>query len=152
MHDHPSTPITITNMSSTSRPSPAATAAGSIGLAVLGDTRTIMLTTYRRDGTPVGTPVHVVVGGPVAWARTFEPSGKMKRLRRNPDVEVAPCTTRGRITGPAVAARARILDGEEDAAASRRLAARWPVIHGRLIPWLHRRTGKITRHLELTPR
>jgi PPOX class probable F420-dependent enzyme len=113
---------------------------------------TVLLTSYRKDGTPVGTPVHVVVTGDVACVRTFDPSGKLKRIRRNPNVEVAPCTFRGRVLGPSVPARARVLEGDESDAAARALAAKHPVLHGRLIPWYHRRRGLRTTHLELTPR
>jgi uncharacterized protein len=115
--------------------------------------RTILLTTYRRDGTPVGTPVNVVVvGNDVAYIRTFDPSGKLKRMRRNADVEVAPSTIRGRVTGPTVAARARILTGAESDAAAAALAHRFPFFHGRLIPWYHRHKGFVTTQIELTAR
>ncbi|HZP28898.1 MAG TPA: PPOX class F420-dependent oxidoreductase [Acidimicrobiia bacterium] len=116
------------------------------------DDRQILLTTYRRDGTPVGTPVHVVVDGDHAYVRTFEPSGKLKRIRRNPDVEVAPSTLRGRPTGPATPATARVLEGDEAEHAARLLAAKYPVLHGRLIPWYHRRKRLVTTELELTAR
>jgi len=115
--------------------------------------RTILLTTYRRDGTPVGTPVNVVVGpGDVAYIRTFDPSGKLKRMRRNADVDVAPCTVRGRVTGPTVPARVRILTGAESDTAAAALARRFPLLHGRLIPRYHRRKGLVTTQIELTPR
>ena len=42
--------------------------------------KTIALTTYRRDGTPVITPVHIAVVGSVAYIRTFDPSG-VRRIR-----------------------------------------------------------------------
>ena len=113
------------------------------------DQRNVLLTTYRRDGTPVGTPVHIAVVGDIAYVRTFDPSGKLKRLRRNPDVEIAPCTVRGRATGLGMRATARILDGEESARAARALAGKYPFLHGRLIPWYHRRKGLVTTHIEL---
>ncbi|MGH9244940.1 MAG: PPOX class F420-dependent oxidoreductase [Acidimicrobiales bacterium] len=113
--------------------------------------KTVLLTTYRRDGTPVGTPVHVVAESNVAYIRTFDPSGKLKRMRRNPYVEVAPSTMRGRVTGPALAARARVLEGEESNAVARALARKYPLAHGKLIPWFHRRKGLTTVHIELTP-
>jgi PPOX class probable F420-dependent enzyme len=81
--------------------------------------RNVLLTTYRRDGTPVGTPVHIAVVGSKAYIRTFDPSGKLERIRRNSEVEIAPSTIRGRVTGPAMRARARILDGDEAARAGR---------------------------------
>ena len=116
----------------------------------LAEERTVLLTTYRRDGTPVGTPVHIAGDGEHVYIRTFAPSGKVKRLRRNTSVAVAACTMRGRVTGPALAATARILDGDEAEAAARALAAKYPLLHGHLIPWYHRRRGLVTTHVELT--
>jgi hypothetical protein len=113
--------------------------------------RQVLLTTYRRDGSAVGTPVHVAVDGDRAYVRTFTPSGKVTRLRREPRAEIAPCTLRGRATGPALAVTVRFLGGEEADRAGRLVAGRHPVVHRRLIPWLHRRTGRTTTHLELTP-
>jgi uncharacterized protein len=113
--------------------------------------KTIRLITYRRDGTPISTPVHVVAHDDVAYIRTFDPSGKLKRMRNNPEVQVAPSTVRGRVTGETRVARARILTGEESDAAGRALARKYPILHGRLIPWFHRRKGLVTTHIELTP-
>jgi PPOX class probable F420-dependent enzyme len=119
----------------------------------IASAKTILLTTYRRDGTPVGTPVNVaVVGEDVAYIRTFDPSGKLKRMRRNAHVEVAPSTLRGRATGPAVAARARVLAGSESQVAATALAGKYPLTHGHVIPWYHRRKGLVTTQIELTPR
>jgi PPOX class probable F420-dependent enzyme len=119
----------------------------------IASAKTILLTTFKRDGTPVGTPVNVaVMSGDVAYVRTFDPSGKLKRMRRNADVEVAPSTLRGRATGPSVPARARVLAGSESETAATALAHKYPLMHGRLIPWYHRRKGLITTQIELTPR
>jgi hypothetical protein len=96
--------------------------------------------------------VHVVAHDDVAYIRTFDPSGKLKRMRNNPEVEVAPSTVRGRVTGESRRAKARILTGEEADAAGRALARKYPILHGRLIPWFHRRKGLVTTHIELTPR
>jgi uncharacterized protein len=118
----------------------------------LADERQVSLTTFRRDGTPVSTPVHLVVDGARILVRTFDPSGKLKRIRANPDVEIAPCTLRGRVTGRTLPATVRILQGEESAAAAAALATKYPFLHGRLIPWYHRRKSLVTTQLELTPR
>src|SRR6266567_2341971 len=99
--------------------------------------RNVLLTTYRRDGTPVGTPVHIAVAGTVAYIRTFDPSGKLKRMRRNDEVEIAPCTVRGRVTGSAMRATTRVLNGDESERAGRALVEKYPFLHGRLIPWYH---------------
>jgi PPOX class probable F420-dependent enzyme len=69
----------------------------------------ISLVSFRRDGTPVATPVWFVVDGERLLAITDAHSAKVKRIRRNPDVTVAPCKPDGRVTGASVAARATIL-------------------------------------------
>lgn len=76
--------------------------------------RYVSLTTFRRDGTPVATPVWLVAweDGIAVW--TNAGSGKVKRLRRNPSVTVAPCTIRGRPLGDPVEGRARALTAEEN--------------------------------------
>lgn len=111
---------------------------------------TALLTTYRRDGTPVGTPVHVAVEGEHAYFRTWSSTGKLKRLRRNPQVDLAPSTFGGQPTGPAVHASARILDGAEARHAARLLGAKYPIVHSWLIPLAHRLMGKQTIHIELS--
>jgi uncharacterized protein len=113
--------------------------------------RTILLTTYRRDGTPVGTPVHIAVEGDRAFVRTWDTTGKLKRIRRNPGVEVCPSTAGGRPTGAAIRAHARVLEGEQSARAGRMLAQKYPVLHGLLIPLVHRLRGNETIHIELSP-
>lgn len=111
--------------------------------------RTVLLTTYRRDGTPVGTPVHVAVDGDLAFVRTWDTTWKLERIRNNPEVGLAPSTLRGKPTGPAIRARARILKGDESARAGRRLAEKYPILHGVLIPLVHRLRGNETIHVEL---
>src|SRR5918994_6959571 len=58
--------------------------------------RTVLLTTFRRDGTPVRTPVSIVVEGDRAFVRTWNTAGKANRIRSNPEVTIAPCTAGGR--------------------------------------------------------
>jgi uncharacterized protein len=120
--------------------------------ARLADNKYVLLTTYKRDGTPVATPVHVVARDGHVYVRTFDPSGKLKRIRNYPGVEVAPSTGRGKVLGPSLPARARVLVGAESADAGEALADKYPILHGHLIPWYHRRKGLTTTQLELTPR
>ena len=47
------------------------------------DQKTVVLTTYRRDGTPVDTPVHVAMDQGRAFVTTYEAAYKTKRLRRS---------------------------------------------------------------------
>ena len=112
--------------------------------------KTVLLTTFRRDDAPVGTPVHIAVDGDRAFVRTFDTAGKLKRIRNNPEVELAPSTMGGTPTGPAIRARARLLDGDESAHAARLIARKYPIIHGMLIPLIHRLRGNRTMHIELT--
>ena len=48
-------------------------------------------------------------------------------------------------------AHARVLEGEESARAGRMLARKYPVLHGLLIPLVHRLRGNETIHIELSP-
>ncbi|MEW1720259.1 PPOX class F420-dependent oxidoreductase [Streptomyces sp. NPDC093109] len=81
----------------------------------LGRSRYVSLTTYRKDGTGVATPVwHAVDGGELfIWTRSD--SWKVKRIRNNGKALVTPCDARGR-TAPGVVGApgtARLLDGAE---------------------------------------
>jgi uncharacterized protein len=67
----------------------------------------VRLTTFRRDGTPVPTAVHIVVDGDTAFFRTWNTAGKAKRLRHTPAVLVAPSTFRGHPRGPEIRAQAQ---------------------------------------------
>ena len=113
--------------------------------------KTVLLTTYRRDGTPVGTPVHIAVDGDRTFVRTFDTAWKLKRIRNNPEVEVAPSTVRGKPTSPAIRARARVLSGDESAYAGRAIARKYPILQGFLVPLVHRLRRNKTIHIELKP-
>jgi uncharacterized protein len=78
-------------------------------MADLGRQRYVSITTYRRDGSPVATPVWVTASGGRLYVWTGARTGKARRIRRNPEVTVAPCTARGRLTAPAVPARAQVV-------------------------------------------
>lgn len=110
----------------------------------------IQLTTFRRDGTPVATPVHVVVLGDTAVFRTWDVSGKAKRIRHSPSVTVAPSTARGRPRGSAIRARATLLEGLESERAAGMLAKKHPIMHGWLIPRVHRLRGWATQQYQLS--
>jgi uncharacterized protein len=111
----------------------------------------VLLTTYRRDGTPVGTAVNIAIDGDRAFVRTPHRAGKVKRLRNNPNVEIAPSTSRGKPTGPSVRAQAKLLSGDEATHASKVLARKYRIIQGVLVPLVHRLTRSRTLHYELTP-
>jgi PPOX class probable F420-dependent enzyme len=60
-------------------------------LLALADHRFVSLTTFRRSGAPVSTPVWVSRDGDLLVVLTPVGSGKVKRLRHDPRVEIAPC-------------------------------------------------------------
>src|SRR5829696_3380161 len=111
----------------------------------------VLLTTYKRDGTPVGTAVNIVVERDHAYFRTWDTAWKLKRIRNIPEIEFAPSTARGRPTAPATKARARVLEGEESARAGKLLARKYPAMHGLLVPLVHRLRGNVTMHVVLVP-
>jgi len=115
----------------------------------LRDTKTVLLTTFRRDGTPVATPVSIAFDGERAFFRTWHKAYKVRRLRTNPAVEVAPATLRGEPTGPPIAARTRLLDGDEARLAARALARRHRFLQALLVPLAHRVMRYRTLHYEL---
>lgn len=73
----------------------------------------LSLTTFRRDGTPVPTPVWLTRDGESLLVTTEMDSGKVKRIRNNPEVLVASCDMRGRLTGEPIPARATLQDPDQ---------------------------------------
>ncbi|MEU2578634.1 PPOX class F420-dependent oxidoreductase [Streptomyces anulatus] len=103
----------------------------------------VSLTTYRKNGTPVATPVWAAAEGDVLYVWTRSDSWKVKRLRNNGKVVVTVCDVRGRIAEGASSAEgtAKLLD-EDGTRAVRKLLARkytwkfwlvdWPATVARL--------------------
>jgi hypothetical protein len=85
-----------------------------VDAAGLARERYISLTTFKRDGTTAATPVWVGSDdGERLLVWTGAGTWKVKRIRRDPRVRVAPCDARGRPRGDAVDATARVLDDPE---------------------------------------
>jgi PPOX class probable F420-dependent enzyme len=103
--------------------------------------RNVVLTTYKRDGTPVETKVHLAIVDGRAYVRTYGKAWKWKRVRNTPDSELDSIPVRG-----------RILAGDEAGAAARALARKYRVLHGFLIPWAHRLMRTPTIHMEFVGR
>jgi len=101
----------------------------------------ISLTTVRKNGAKVATPVWFGEDGDKLYVMTRSTMGKVKRIRNNPLVEVAPCTMSGRLTGDKLFAHARILPPEEHAQARQAInrkywMARLPLIWSRTDTYL----------------
>lgn len=123
-------------------------------LAPFVQQKTIALTTYRKDGTPVNTAVSIAVDGDRAYVRSFERAWKTRRMARNPEVTIAPSDARGTATGPAIRATARRLSGAEYVHASQALGRKYPFLQGFFVPLSHRlgraKTGRTVQFV-LTP-
>lgn len=94
----------------------------------------ISLETYRKDGQGVRTPVWFVEedngeGGSVVYVRTSDDTGKYKRVRNNPSVQIAPCDMRGGVKGKWVKGKARIVSEEEKLRAFKMLEKKYGMIY-----------------------
>ncbi len=92
----------------------------------------ILVTTFRKDGTPVPTPVWVVRDGGRLAAWSAVDTFKVKRIRNNPEVRLAPCDLRGNPAGDEVAATAELLDDAGTKRVRKAIARRFPVT-GRMV-------------------
>jgi PPOX class probable F420-dependent enzyme len=76
----------------------------------LATSKYLRLVTYRRTGKPVATPVWFVPDGPDLLAWTGAHTGKVRRIRANPQARMATCTFRGRATSTERTATVQLLD------------------------------------------
>lgn len=97
------------------------------------------LTTFRKSGEAVPTPVWFALVGGRVYVFTGLHSGKVKRIRNYPEVEIAPCGPRGGLLGDRVRAAARLMDEGESGIADRALREKYG--------WLYRAYQVGTRPL-----
>ncbi len=71
--------------------------------------RYLSVTSFKRDGAGVATPVWFVSDGRRLFALTDLHSAKIRRIRRNPRVLIAPCRADGKLRSEPVPARAEVL-------------------------------------------
>jgi hypothetical protein len=107
--------------------------------------RYISLATFRKNGAAVYTPVWFAEDNGKLYFMTGTKFWKYKRIRNNPQVKIAPCTIRGKITGPEFAATARILPPEEFARVRKLINAKYWLAR---VPLIWRNTDV---YIELTP-
>jgi PPOX class probable F420-dependent enzyme len=116
--------------------------------------KTIRLTTFREDGTAGTSPVSIAVDRDRAYFRTYERAIKARRIRRNPNVEFGSATMSGKPIGPMLPAQVCLLQRAEYRQAARLLRRKYPVLHGVVVPLIHRvmrsKYGR-TVHAELIP-
>ncbi|HEU5335679.1 MAG TPA: PPOX class F420-dependent oxidoreductase [Terriglobales bacterium] len=113
--------------------------------SALAGKRFVSLASFRMSGQPVRTPLWFAEQEGKLYLMTRDDSWKYKRIRNNPRVLIAPCTARGRITGPDVEARARILEPAEFPAARQALQRKYWLVRFSFL-W-----SKRNIFLEITP-
>lgn len=113
----------------------------------LGDESFVSLTTYRRTGKPVPTPVWVVRDGDDLVVWTSRDSGKVKRLRRDQRVALAPCSRRGRVApdAPRISATARVQESEREVGDAERLLRRKYGVQFHLVTTIERVVALVRR-------
>jgi uncharacterized protein len=109
-----------------------------------------LLVTYRRDGTPVPTPAWAAGASGRLYVRSERSSGKVKRLRHDPRMLVAACTTRGKPRGAPFEATARVLPVESELIAERALAKSFGPVRA-LFEWSMDVLRIDMCYLEITP-
>lgn len=105
------------------------------GLLALADEPFVSLTTFRRNGDPVATPVWVARDDDALVVITAATSGKVKRARRDPRVVLRPCDRRGNVApdAPEAEGRAAIVTGADAQAGPRRALASKYGVQWRLV-------------------
>ena len=125
-------------------------------LADLGHERFVSLTTFRRSGEPVPTPVWVLSDGRGVVVSTPAGAAKLKRIRNDPQVTLQACHRRGKVDpdAPVVEGSAQIVDDSvASEAVSRRLLGKYG-LEFRIfmaIEWLLRRGNSDRVVLRITP-
>jgi PPOX class probable F420-dependent enzyme len=95
----------------------------------LGREQCIALTTFRKTGQAVTTPVWFAISPGTIYVETHADAGKLKRLRHTARVTLAPCTYNGKVTGSVSEGQAHILtESEERTAASLALAKKYGIM------------------------
>ena len=109
------------------------------------------LTTFRKSGVGVATPVWFVDLGERLIVTTEPRTGKVKRIRRDGRVSVAPCRFNGKVIGPAAEGQARLLPPDEAEGAIQAFQAKYG-LQFRLTAGLERLRGGTTRtFIEIRP-
>lgn len=109
-----------------------------------------LLTTFRRSGVPVSTPVWAAEADGRFYVRSERTAGKIKRLHRDSRVLIAPCTVRGRPLGAPLEGRASVMAPERESIAEQALVRRYGL--GRaLFEWTFDRLRIDMCYLEIVP-
>ena len=84
-----------------------------------------VLVSYRKNGQPMPSPLWFGVADGKLYFNTSATGFKVKRIANNPEVRVAPCTSRGKPLGRPFTGKARLLPENEAATAERALQSNY---------------------------
>jgi PPOX class probable F420-dependent enzyme len=107
--------------------------------------RYLSVTSFRRDGTGVATPLWFVSDGRRLFALTDLHSAKVRRMRRNPRVLVASCRVNGKLRGEPVAARVKVLSATPELDRVQKLLIARYKISSRLVMLFYRLGRRLRR-------
>ena len=68
-------------------------------LKKFSDHKYINVQTFRKNGEPVNTPIWFVISNDKIYVITRELTGKVKRIKNNNQVKIAPCSLSGKLKG-----------------------------------------------------
>ena len=116
-------------------------------LLALAESRFVSLTTFRRSGSPVSTPVWVGRDGGSLVVLTPVGSGKVKRLRHDPRVEIRPCGRFGKVPDGVepVAGTAEVREHPDDVERARATIRRTYPLESRLVLGIERLVERLRR-------
>ncbi len=108
-------------------------------LAQFAGQKYLSIETYRKTGEPVRTPVWFVENNGILYVRTSQDTGKYKRVRNNPAVQIVPCSGRGKPKGEWVKAEAGLASEEDSQNAYRLLEKKYGMLYRMTSMFLRRR-------------
>jgi len=114
-------------------------------LATLNRQRYLNLATFRRNGRAVETPVWFALREGRLYVFTDGTSGKVKRLRANPRIRIAPCDVRGKLKGDWGEGQGRIIDEPAAVEAAYAVLRRKYGLQMRVTDFISRLAGRISR-------
>src|SRR5688500_20210890 len=79
-------------------------------LSHLSNFKYINIETFKKNGSGVRTPIWFIIYQDIIYFRTDSKSGKVKRIRNNPHVRIAPCDIRGTLKGTWFDGKANFVD------------------------------------------
>lgn len=108
------------------------------------------LTTFRKTGAPVTTPVWFALHDDKVYITTQARAGKLKRIRNSPRIQIGPSDARGASRGPTVEGNARILPPNEETQADQLLSRKYGLLY-KLFMLAGRLRGGERAFIEVTP-